>query len=46
MNYALDTTLAALADPDRRRAVDLLSKRPHAAGELARALERIGVAGS
>lgn len=35
---ALDTTLAALADPHRRRVVDLLSARPHQAGELARAL--------
>lgn len=34
----LDRTLAALADPHRRRAVDLLAERPHAAGELARAL--------
>ncbi|HAY07304.1 MAG TPA: transcriptional regulator, partial [Hyphomonas sp.] len=31
----LDSTLAALADPDRRRAVELLGKRPHSAGELA-----------
>lgn len=35
---ALDRTLAALADPHRRRTVDLLGARPHAAGELARAL--------
>lgn len=35
---ALDLTLHALADPDRRRAIDLLAQRPHAAGELARAL--------
>lgn len=34
----LDATLAALADPDRRRAVELLGKRPHSAGELASAL--------
>ena len=33
----LDGTLAALADPTRRRVVDLLRKRPHRAGELARA---------
>jgi len=39
VNPALDQTLAALADPDRRRAVDLLSQRPYAAGELARALD-------
>ena len=35
----LDQTLAALADPQRRRAVNLLRERPLAAGELARALE-------
>ncbi len=34
----LDRTLAALADPQRRRAVDLLRERPHRAGELAEAL--------
>lgn len=34
----LDRTLAALADPQRRRAVDLLRQRPHRAGELAGAL--------
>lgn len=34
----LDRTLAALAVPDRRRAVDLLRERPRSAGELARAL--------
>ncbi|MBI1200833.1 MAG: metalloregulator ArsR/SmtB family transcription factor [Phenylobacterium sp.] len=32
----LDRTLAALADPNRRRVVDLLAERPRAAGELAR----------
>jgi DNA-binding transcriptional ArsR family regulator len=31
----LDRTLAALADPHRRRAVELLSRRPRRAGELA-----------
>ena len=31
----LDRTLAALADPHRRRVVDLLRERPHRAGELA-----------
>jgi DNA-binding transcriptional ArsR family regulator len=31
----LDRTLAALADPERRRAVDLLRERPRRAGELA-----------
>jgi DNA-binding transcriptional ArsR family regulator len=34
----LDHTLAALAEPTRRRVVDLLRKRPHKAGELARAV--------
>lgn len=38
MNPALDVTLAALADPYRRQAVDLLAARPRAAGELAREL--------
>jgi DNA-binding transcriptional ArsR family regulator len=32
---ALDRTLAALADPHRRRVVDLLRERPRRAGELA-----------
>jgi DNA-binding transcriptional ArsR family regulator len=31
----LDTTLAALADPTRRRVVELLRDRPRRAGELA-----------
>lgn len=31
----LDAVLAALADPQRRRVVDLLSERPRPAGELA-----------
>ena len=35
---ALDRTIAALADPFRRRTVELLGARPHRAGELARAL--------
>lgn len=35
---AIDRTLAALADPHRRRVVDLLSERPRPAGELAREL--------
>ena len=35
MSSALDRTLAALADPDRRRAVELLRQRPRRAGELA-----------
>ncbi len=37
----LDETLAALADPVRRRTVELLAVRPHRAGELA---ETLGVA--
>ena len=35
---AVDATLAALADPLRRRAIELLSVRPRQAGELAHAL--------
>lgn len=35
----LDRTLGALADPTRRRVVDLLRKRPRRAGELAQALD-------
>ena len=34
---ALDQTLAALADPSRRRVVELLRERPRPSGELARA---------
>ncbi|HTY49518.1 MAG TPA: metalloregulator ArsR/SmtB family transcription factor [Steroidobacteraceae bacterium] len=34
----LDRTLAALADPARRGAVELLRRRPYRAGELAAAL--------
>lgn len=34
---ALDDTLAALADPTRRRVIDLLRRRPRRAGELAKA---------
>jgi len=34
----IDQTLAALADPYRRRAVELLGQRPRRAGELAEAL--------
>jgi DNA-binding transcriptional ArsR family regulator len=33
----LDRTLAALADPHRRRVIDLLSDRPRRAGELSEA---------
>jgi DNA-binding transcriptional ArsR family regulator len=39
VSAALDQTLAALADPLRRRTVDLLAQRPRAAGELARELD-------
>jgi DNA-binding transcriptional ArsR family regulator len=34
----LDATLTALADPDRRKAIELLGKAPRRAGELADAL--------
>jgi DNA-binding transcriptional ArsR family regulator len=34
----LDRTLAALADPHRRRVIDLLRERPHRAGQLAQAM--------
>ena len=37
--HRLDDTLAALADPVRRRVVDLLSQRPRPAGELAQAVQ-------
>ncbi len=36
---AIDRTLAALADPYRRRTVELLRQRPRAAGELARLMD-------
>ena len=36
---AVDRTLAALADPLRRRVVDLLAEGPRAAGDLARTLD-------
>jgi DNA-binding transcriptional ArsR family regulator len=35
----VDATLAALADPARRRVVELLGERPRRAGELADALK-------
>jgi DNA-binding transcriptional ArsR family regulator len=35
----IDVTLAALADPHRRRVIDLLSRGPRAAGDLARELD-------
>ncbi|HLZ77551.1 metalloregulator ArsR/SmtB family transcription factor [Phenylobacterium sp.] len=38
-NAQLDQTLAALADPHRRKVVDLLIHGPRAAGDLARELE-------
>ena len=34
----LDATLAALADPHRRRVIDLLSEGPRPAGELAKSV--------
>ncbi len=36
---SIDDTLAALADPARRRVIELLRGRPRRAGELAEALE-------
>jgi len=39
MTVNLDATLAALADPTRRRVVDLLRAGPRRAGELARSAE-------
>lgn len=38
MKRGVDKTFAALADPHRRRAVELLGQRPRRAGELAEAL--------
>jgi DNA-binding transcriptional ArsR family regulator len=38
LNARIDKTFAALADPYRRQAVELLGKRPRRAGELAAAL--------
>jgi len=38
MSTRLNATLTALADPDRRRAIELLGKAPRRAGELAEAL--------
>lgn len=39
----IDRTLSALADPLRRRTIELLGRRPHRSGELA---ETLGVAAS
>ena len=39
LTASVDSILAALADPHRRRAVELLGKRPLRAGELASALD-------
>jgi len=38
VTIAIDRTLAALADPHRRRTIELLRERPRPAGELARAI--------
>lgn len=38
LSASVDSVLAALADPQRRRAVELLGERPRRAGELAQAL--------
>ncbi len=38
MKRSIDNTLTALADPTRRGIIERLSRRPHRAGELARAL--------
>jgi DNA-binding transcriptional ArsR family regulator len=38
LSSRIDKTLAALADPQRRHAVELLGQRPRRAGELADAL--------
>ncbi|MEZ5894862.1 MAG: metalloregulator ArsR/SmtB family transcription factor [Parvularculaceae bacterium] len=35
---SIDATLAAIADPARRRTIELLRQRPHRAGELAASL--------
>lgn len=40
MTMSLDATFAALADPTRRRVIDLLRKKPHRASDLADRLEQ------
>lgn len=40
----IDRTLAALADPSRRKVIDLLRKEPRRAGDLARSLRVSGPA--
>jgi DNA-binding transcriptional ArsR family regulator len=39
VRHSIDRTFAALADPHRRRAIELLGQRPRRAGELAEALK-------
>jgi DNA-binding transcriptional ArsR family regulator len=39
LSESVDSILAAMADPHRRRALELLSQRPYRAGELATALD-------
>lgn len=39
LRRSVDRTFAALADPHRRRAIELLVQRPRRAGELAEALK-------
>ncbi len=39
MQNRLDATLTALADPSRRRVIDLLSKKPRRASDMAEVLE-------
>jgi len=39
MQNNVDRTLAALADPARRRVIDLLRRKPRRAGEIADALD-------
>jgi DNA-binding transcriptional ArsR family regulator len=38
VNAAFDLSMAALADPHRRRVVELLRERPYRAGEIAEAV--------